>query len=504
MTFKKYPAAIFAALLAALVLAVYWRTSGFGFISLDDPMNVSKNPLVTGGLTLDSVKAAFSSTTISLAWISYMADVEISGMDPGGFHRTNVLLYLFSAVLLFLFFRSATGSVWKSFFAVALWAMHPMRVESVAWISERKDVLSGLFFILSLWSYLLYTRTRKPGWYGALLLCGILGVLAKPILVVLPVALLLFDFWPLGRFPQGGENRAEKLRGLKSLLLEKAPLFALSFIFVANTLYAHADSDAKAGYERNFFYGFSNAAASYWKYLVRTFFPGDLMLSYDTPASAPGLIAVIISLAALVVASVAAYRLRRKVPEITFGWFWFLLILFPNSGIVPTGMQSFADRYTFLPHLGVAIALVWGTARLAGRTGFGEKGLIPPGVAAVTVLAILSGTFTGYWKNSLTYFGRIDEIYGGKNAVALGHLADASMDENNPAKFLAYVDRLEKLDSFYYPNYKRNKAIALYKLGRYDEALEFLRQELKANPQSREISDLIQNITVVKTGKQNR
>jgi tetratricopeptide (TPR) repeat protein len=490
--------AILAALLAALVLAVYWRTSGFSFISLDDPMNVFRNPLVTGGFTPGNLRSVFTSTTTPLAWISYMADVEISGLDPGGFHRTNVIIYLASVILLFFFLLSATGSTWKSFFAAALWALHPLRVESVAWISERKDVLSGLFFILSLWSYLLYTRSKKPGWYAALILCGILGVLAKPILVVLPVALLLLDFWPLGRFRDENPDR------IRSLAVEKAPLIALSLIFAAITLFAHAGSDADAVYKRTLLYGFANAATSYWKYLGRTLFPGDLMLAYDTPASVPGVLAVAVSLAALAAASIVAYRLRRKAPEITFGWFWFLLLLFPNSGVVPTGMQSFADRYMYLPHIGVAVALVWGTARLAVKAGFGEKSLIPLGAVAVAVLALQSAAFVGWWKDSVTYFGRIDQLYGGGNAVALSHLADASMEEDDPAKFLEYVNRLEKLDSFYYPNYKRNKAIALYKLGRYDEALEFLRNELKANPGSREILGLIQNITVVKAGKEKR
>ncbi|TAL18096.1 tetratricopeptide repeat protein [bacterium] len=504
MTFKKHSTAIFAALLAALVLAVYWRTTGFELLTWDDNIYITKNPLVTGGLRWESVKTSFSSGYgghwIPLTWLSYMADVSFFGPEPGVFHRTNVILYLASVILLFLFLRSATGSTRRSFFAVALFAMHPLRVESVAWVTERKDVLSGLFFILALWSYLLYTRTKTPGWYATLIISAVLGILSKPILVVLPVALLLLDFWPLGRFTT--EDGKKKLQGFKTLLLEKAPLFALSFSFVAITLYNQLINNPKV-HEYQFSYGLANAATAYWKYLGRTFFPNDLILQYDTPTSSAGALAAIVSFASLVAITFLAFRFRRRAPEGAFGWFWFLLLLFPNSGIVPAGMQSFSDRFTYLPHIGLAIAFVWGTAHLARRVRLSEKNLLLPGAALVAVLAVASVTFTGYWKNTYTLFGHIDEIYGGRNALALNCLATASLYGNDPATALSQLDRLRQVEPRF-PSLNHNRGYALYKLGRYDEALEALRLELAANPQNAAVRSMISTVMRARAEKPGR
>jgi tetratricopeptide (TPR) repeat protein len=431
-----------------------------------------------------------------------MADVSAFGLDPGAFHRTNVILFTASVILLFLFLNSATNSVWKSFFTAALWAMHPLRVESVAWITERKDMLAGLFFLLALWSYLYFVRTRKTGWYVALLVSAVLGILSKPILVVLPVALLLLDFWPLGRFgpPAKGKGKKTGFQWLKDLLLEKAPLFALSISFVAITLYNQLINNPEA-HRLPFGYGLANAATAYWKYLGRTLFPNDLILSYDTPASSAGALWAVISFAALAAVSVIAFRLRKQTPEVAFGWFWYLMVLFPNSGIVPTGMQSFADRFTYLPHIGIFVALVWGAARLAKKTGIAEKHLVLPGSVAVLALALVSFNFTGYWRNTYTLFSHFDELYGGRNALALSCLSRASLDDNDPAKALDYLDRLQRLEPSF-PAVRHNKGYALYKLGRYDEAIDVLRSELAANPQNQGARNLLSAVMRARAGKQ--
>jgi hypothetical protein len=508
MDYKKHSEAILALVLAALVLAAYWRTSSYALIILDDATYITRNQMVVNGMTAASLKAAFTTSYeaywIPLTWLSYMADVDVSGLDPGGFHRTNVLLFCANAVLLFLFLRSATGSTWKSFFVAALWAMHPLRVESVAWVTERKDMLSGLFFILALWSHILYVRTKKAGWYASLLLCAVLGLLSKPIVVVLPVALLLLDFWPLGRFPEriGGKSSKENLLRLKTIFLEKVPVIALSLASIAFTLYTQI-IDAPKMPGRTFQHGLANAATSYWGYLGRSLFPRDLILSYTTFEPVAGTALVFLSFAALLAVSFAAWRYRRQAPYLAFGWFWYLLILIPNSGIIPMGVQNFADRFTYLPQVGLLVALVWGVSSLAEKVEGGEKMAVIPAVVAVIALTIVSFTFTGYWRNTYTLLGHIDEVYGGRNTLALISLGSASMIDNNPEKALSYLSRIPKSDPVPI-NSKKDRINALYRLGRYDEGLDYLRGELQQHPGSQEILNMIYSFNKAKAEKQKR
>ncbi|TAL18810.1 tetratricopeptide repeat protein [bacterium] len=394
---KKLPF-VLAGFLAIAVLLVYLRSSGFDFINLDDADYVTDSSLVKRGLTLSGVREAFTQLHQKL-WapmtqLTLMADSEFFGIKAGGFHRTNAILHSLNGLLFFLFLYGATKSPWKSFFAAALWALHPMRVESVAWVAERKDLVSGFFFLLCLLSYLEYAKNKKIAWYAASLLMMFLGYGAKPILVIMPLVLLAVDFWPLGRI--GRENP-------KKLLLEKAPFFALSIVLSLATVfllkaYIHplgrVPLDSRA----------VSVATSYLHYLFRTVWPFDLVMqdrSTATKYTGVWFVAAVLALAAI---SLGAWRARKSSPGVLAGWFWYLTALFPVSGVVAVGLYMVADHFTYLPHMGVAIAAVWGIDALAGENHGLRKPLAALALFAVGFLSYLSVVQLSYWKNGLTFF----------------------------------------------------------------------------------------------------
>jgi tetratricopeptide (TPR) repeat protein len=500
MTDKKYSTAIFSALLVALVLAVYWQTVGFDLVDLDDLEYTVYNPLVSGGLTWAGVQAAFTRFSqmywIPVTWLSYMADVSVSGMSPAAFHRTNVLLHALNSLLVFLLFRSATGSGWKSFFAAALWALHPLRVESVAWVTERKDVLAGFFFLLALYGHLRYARTGKRLWLAAIALFALLGLMAKPVVMVLPVAMLLLDFWPLGRFPEGGLK--EKLPAVKRLLLEKAHLFALSVVFVVVTVRAQAIEGAfKVDAGLVGLYGnLATAVKAYSAYLYETLWPVGLFVRGQEYVTHFGYAATALCLGGLVLASFLAFRFRKSFPELAFGWFWYLLVLFPNSGIVQAGMNTFSDRFTYLPHIGLTVGAVWTAERLYSRHVRDIRPLLALGAALLIVLPVLSYRQAAVWKDDFTLFGYIDRVTEGRSALAKSVLGGAYMRIGKYQEAYDNYSMALRLDP-YTPRGNGDKGIAAAKLGRFREAADLYRMELRASPGDKQFSIRLANLLVV-------
>jgi hypothetical protein len=350
--------------LVAGVLAIYGQTLAFDFVVFDDDKYVTGNPTVLRGFSQEGIGWAFDNQAVSawhpLTWYSHMLDAELFGGWAGGHHASNVLLHALAAVLLFAALRSLTGATWRSAAAAAFFAWHPLRVESVAWVSERKDVLSGVFAMLTLWCYARHARTRSlASWLGAFV-CLALGLLAKPTLVPLPFALLLLDYWPLAR-------REPIVR----LLLEKLPLFALSGAAILLTLAS----------QRSFVMPLAgitplqraaNAVVAIETYLRKLLWPSQLAPLYPHPnLPAQGgvpLDPAVVLVSALVVLTISFAVLRaRRFPPLGVGWLWFLGLLVPTLGLVHVGRQAFADRYTYLPSIGIGIALVWGLAALGAR-----------------------------------------------------------------------------------------------------------------------------------------
>lgn len=405
---KKLPFAL-AGFLAVAVLLVYLRSAGFDFINLDDADYVTDSALVKRGFTLSGVREAFTQLHqkmwAPMTQLTLMADSELFGLKAGGFHRTNAIFHSLNGLLFFLFLYRATKSPWKSFFAAALWALHPMRVESVAWVAERKDLVSGFFFLLCLLSYLEYAKDKKLIWYFAALLMMLLGYGSKPILVIMPLILLAVDFWPLGRF---GREREEP----KRILLEKAPFLALSIVLSLVTILS-LKADIQPLERIPLGSRAVDMASSVVHYLFQTVWPFDLVMQDRSTATRYTGVWFAAAVFAILAGSLWAWKARKSAPGVLAGWSWYLIALFPVSGIVPAGLFMVADHFTYLPHMGIAIAAVWGGDALAGGRDGQRKALAGLAILAAGFLAYLSAVQLSHWKNGLTFFGHNLSVTGG-------------------------------------------------------------------------------------------
>jgi tetratricopeptide (TPR) repeat protein len=376
---------IYAVLLLA-TFAVYARVGQFDFVNFDDPDYVTGNPHVRAGITAAGAKWAFTSVEAAnwfpLTWLSHMLDCQLFGLHSGWHHLTNVLIHALAALALFAFLHRATGARWRSAFVAFLFALHPLHVESVAWIAERKDVLSAFFWFLTLWAYAWYAE--RPGWrrYGLALAAFGLGLMSKPMLVTLPFVLLLLDIWPLRRRPP---------------LWEKAPFFLLSASEAIATYLAQSGSGAVQAFPLGL--RIENALVSYMAYIAKMFWPVRLAVFYPYPAAVPVWQAALAGLAILSV-SVAVVRRFRAYPYLAIGWFWFLGTLVPVIGLVQVGGQARADRYMYIPMTGLAILLAWGAADLLRR----KQALAVAGAAACVACVPLTWAQTEHWANSQTLF----------------------------------------------------------------------------------------------------
>ena len=406
-TSPKATAAIVAGL-ALITLAVYLPMLRDGFVNYDDPEYIIGNAHVTAGLTWPGIVWAFRTGTAAnwhpLTWISHMADCQLYGLRPWGHHLTNLLLHTANTVLLFLLLQRTTGSRWRSAFVAALFAVHPLHVESVAWASERKDILSAFFWMLTLLAYVRFVEeSGVPGskstvFYGLALVMFACGLMCKPMVVTLPFVLLLLDFWPLRRC----SLFAFRLRPFLRLLLERAPFFALTAASCIITL--HVQEGARwSSAALPFDFRLANALMSYLRYISKTFWPTDLALIYPYPHNWPwkGVIAAAL---VLVLLSVIFLVQARRFPYLAVGWFWFLGMLVPTIGLVQVGVQSMADRYTYLPDIGLFILVVWGLNDLLASQP--HRKIIAAAIGSVALAACLAVTTVQlhYWRNSLSLF----------------------------------------------------------------------------------------------------
>ena len=358
--------------LALITFALYWRALHFPFITYDDRLYVSENPHVLGGLNWSNIVWAFTTWHTGnwhpLTWLSLMLDAQLFGKNAGGFRLTNVLLHAANAVLLFLVLRQLTRFEWRSAFAAALFALHPVHVESVAWISERKDVLSAFFFVLVLGAYGRYASHSTLGRYANVVLLFVLGLLAKSMLVTLPLVLLSLDFWPLQRW--------RRILDLRQLVIEKLPLFAIAAAF--SVVMFLAQRSAGSTMAMTLFplrARIENALVAYDRYLGKLFWPCDLTLPYPFSRS---ISAFELCWAALLLFAISfvTIRMARRHGYLLMGWLWFLGMLVPVIGLVQVGPQAMADRYMYLPAIGVFIAITWGSGELTAtapkyvRAGF--------------------------------------------------------------------------------------------------------------------------------------
>jgi hypothetical protein len=428
------------AFLVIATLAVYWPARHYQFVAYDDDDYVYQNPIVLQGLTWQGVEWSFVDRQANnwhpLTWLSHMADCQVFGLDAGGPHMVNVALHCANAVLLFLLLetlmrRSAEASsgkcsFWRNLFIAALFALHPLRVESVAWISERKDVLSGFFGLLALLCYAKYASMddkSKISWpYRLAVLFFALSLLAKPMLVTLPCIMLLFDYWPLQRL---------NASSLKPLLKEKLPFFSLAVAFAIITLFAQRPG--LPAQNTGFFDHIESIAVNYFDYLGKLLWPQNLSFLYLRPETIP-VGQSLLAMLALAGISAIAYACRRRCPAVTVGWLWFLIVLFPVSGIVSLGRLSIADHYTYLASIGFYLMVTWALADLAGKILPVRAKQILLGAAAVIVLAacvIASRQQLGYWQNTQTLFEHALKV-DPNNYVAKQNLHIYLFEKANP------------------------------------------------------------------------
>ena len=417
-----------AVFLFAATLVLFWPARGFDYVKLDDWAYVVENPMVAGGLRGEAVREAFATVHeqwwLPLLWISYMADIELFGPGPHGHHFANILLHAANAALLFWALFRMTGSRWRSAFVAALFAWHPLRVESVAWITERKDVLSGLFFMLALLAYVRYAERKTRLRLAALFFLMLLGSMAKSILVVLPVLLLLLDFWPLGR---GGApwGRGAWMRW-RPLLAEKLPLFILSAVFIYLTLVTHGVGGEGAG-DASLANRLTLIAPNYAIYIGKIFWPARLTVINSPDVSTPWTVRLLAPLGLLAV-TLAAWRFREKRPCLLVGWLWFLAALFPVvRGIRFDEQSAFSDRYTYLPGIGIGLMLGWGAGTAAARGKRMKAPVAIAGVLALAACAVRTQAQLPWWRDSLALFQRA-MVWAPESPVVQESLGKALVD----------------------------------------------------------------------------
>jgi protein O-mannosyl-transferase len=545
---------IISLLLTVATLMAFWQVTYSDFINFDDGRYVTENRHIQDGLTVEAIRWAFTTLYAEfwhpLTWLSHLVDVQLFGLDPRGHHLTNLLLHLASTLLLFLVFHRMTKALWQSAFVAALFALHPLHVESVAWVADRKDVLSAFFWILTMGAYAFYVERPGLKRYLAILLSFALGLMAKPMLVTLPFALLLLDYWPLQRFapkkaaqeirtegnkqedgdrkkgksrkkqPAKGEGIKEKTTDPKNpwvvirlLLLEKIPLFAMTVLssFLAYIAQQGEDLGSVGGAppsER-----LANAFISYIVYLGKMFWPTNLAVYYPYPGARPFwqvLGAVFFFIAVMLL----AIRAAKRVPYLAVGWLWYVGTLVPVIGIVQVGRHAMADRYTYIPLIGLFIIVAWGVPELSKNWRFRKKALIALPALCILCLFLLTWRQVGYWRNSITLFDHVLKVTD-RNAVAynnrgtaygsLGNYRQAIEDYNkatelNPKYELAYNNRgyaygmignhrqaIEDYDKAIVlnPEYAEayyNRAITYGKLGNHRQAIEDYNKAIELNP----------------------
>jgi tetratricopeptide (TPR) repeat protein len=509
--------------LVLAVFGIFGQTASFDFVNWDDDQYVYENSHVIGGVTSQNVawamKAEHASNWHPLTWVSHMADCQCYRLWAGGHHLTNVVLHAATTVLLFLVFWKMTGDVWPSAFVAIVFAIHPLRAESVAWVSERKDVLSGLFFMLTLAAYVHYVQ--KPfshGRYWLVVVLFALGLMAKPMLVTLPFVLLLLDYWPLGRMKAAApeeKKEEEKVEDVKSakrkttkakgvrgkaktppepeppkvpefalprrILLEKVPLFVLAVCSCAVTIVAQSKSMTEL--ERlPLTTRFANAVVSYVDYLGQFVWPANLAVLYPYSDSKLVVWKVAAAAAVLILISAGALACWRRIPCLAVGWFWYIGMLVPVIGLVQVGRHAMADRYTYLPTIGLCVAVAWAANRIAPswryrRIAFG-------GLSAVIVVALMVCAWqqTAFWRNSETLWRRALDCTTNNSVAHFGlGTAMAMRGATNEAEEQFGIALKIQPD---YVLAHNNLGALLLKAGKLNEASEHFETALRLDPKN--------------------
>lgn len=482
---RRPASALVAVALALLTAAVLAQVLGHGFLEYDDDLYVTNNKEVLSGLTWDGVTTVFRGTDIGhwhpLTFLSHMVDVELFGLNPAGHHLTNLVFHMVNTLLLFWLLLSMTGARWRSAFVAALFAVHPLHVEPVAWISSRKDVLSTCLLFLTIAAYRSYVAGPALRRYVLVAALYALGLMAKPMLVTLPVLLLVLDYWPLGRFSDPRQTAPGSAKRLCNCALEKVPLLAFAAASCLMTYLAgRAAAVVDTGQHFPLALRMANVLTNYTTYLWKTVWPARLAAFYLHPGPALLNWKLVFYALVLILATLAVFRLRRRAPYLLAGWSWYGVSLLPVSGIIQIGAHSMADRYTYVPLIGPFIMVAWGLYDLVKRSRRARMAMAAAAIVAVLALAGGAWRQASYWRNDEALFRHAVDVTR-NNSVARVNLAAALLSRNNPAEAVEFLEDAVAIS----PNDEEahyNLGCAYLDLGSPVEAARHFRNALRIKP----------------------
>lgn len=480
-------------------MATYWQVTDHGFSNLDDNLYVASNPVVSQGLTFANIQWAFTLNSKHfywqpLTWLSHMLDVQLFGLNPGPHHLVNVLIHIANSLLIFILLINLTDRLWNSAFVALLFALHPINVESIAWIAERKNVLSTFFWLLTMLAYVHYTTRQTVINYLTIVLVFGLGVLTKPMLVTLPFTLLLLDFWPLNRLALGQQERVRpQLKTVPALplrlVIEKLPLIFLALaatFFVSGTTetipFAAVPMDLRV----------ANAIASYWHYLAKMFMPLNLAIYYNYPSKIAiwPTVGTALWLFCMTTLTLRAYRTR---PHLTVGWLWYLGTLVPVLGFIQSGFwPAWADRWGYVPLLGIYIMISWSVPELVGNHRHKKTILTFGSMILLTVLAIGTRHQIKYWADDIKLYSHALEL-GSGNPIIYTNFGAALAEKNRTYEAIQYYQAALQ-QSGEHTSALNNLGIALAKLDRPDEAMRYFRKARRSAPNNIEVKKNLEKV----------
>ena len=476
--------------LVLTTLAVYWQVTNHEFLNYDDNIYITKNHHVQAGLNLESTIWSFTSGTMvsnywhPLTWLSHMLDFQLYGMNAGGHHMTSLLFHFTNTLLLFFIFRRMTGDIWQSGFVAALFALHPLHVESVAWVAERKDVLSTFFWLLTMLAYCRYVEKPVLIRYFMVLLFFVLGLMSKPMLVTLPFVLLLMDYWPLGRIQLGQVIKPVNVKAQKTsvfrLVGEKIPFFLLTAVASVAAYITQQKGDALAHMDLALLkIQIANALVSYVSYIGKMIWPGQLAVFYPHLGTLPiwesvGAALLLISLTAFVVIP------WRRFPYLSVGWFWYIGTLVPVIGLVKVGSFAMADRYTYVPLIGLFIIIAWFVPELVARRHHKKILFAALAILYLSILMAVTWKQVRYWKNSIALFEHSLNVTT-NNYVAHDKLGEALAEQNRTAEAIRHYSETLKIEPYCVQAYL-NMGDAHASLGNSEDAVYYYNKALQIKP----------------------
>lgn len=455
-------------------IAVFWQVNQYDFIDLDDSVYVLNNHHIQSGITSDAICWSFSTMYAEfwhpVTWFSLILDNQFYGLHAGGYHVTNIILHILSTLLLFWIFNHITGAIWKSAFVAAVFALHPLHVESVAWIAKRKDVLSGFFWMLTLCFYVYYTHKPVTKRYLLVVSSFMLALMSKPMVVTLPMIMILLDYWPLRRFALHKGNL------MSWQIKEKMPLFIFSGVFTVLTSIAQHNP-----YAEGFTPGFriARAVVSFVTYIEKMFWPDTFAVYYPFSNQLP-VWQVVVAVFLIILISIAVFLIRRRQPYLFVGWLWYAITILPIIGIFKAPAKSISDHYTYLPAIGISVMMAWGIPLLFSSDDYRKKILFPVSFSIMIILSFLSWQQCGYWKNNMTLFSHALQVTK-DNAIAHNFLARDLDKQGRLNESLYHFDEAIRIIPDYADAYF-NQGNVYVKLGHYQKAIQYFNEAIRIKP----------------------